>query len=100
MEMVCIMNEAEKRGSLANNGALLSVHEIAVLARTTVAEVKKLLIELEQKGVFSRDPDGTIYSRRIRRDIAKEEKDKANGKMGGNPGLRPKANGRHYGSDN
>lgn len=90
MEMLCIMNEAESRGSLAKNGAPFTVAQIAALARAPIGEVKKLLIELEQEGVFSRDPDGTIYSRRIRRDIAKEERDKANGNRpnAGNPLIR------------
>jgi hypothetical protein len=53
--------------------------------------------ELAEAGVFSLDDDGTIFSRRMRKDIAKAETDKANGKKGGNPavkgGVNPLVNG-------
>jgi hypothetical protein len=39
--------------------------------------------------VLSREGDGTIFSRRMRRDEARAARDKANGSMGGNPRLQP-----------
>jgi hypothetical protein len=42
--------------------------------------------------VFSRDADGTIYSRRMRRDAERAEEDKKNGKKGGNPKLKDGVN--------
>ena len=90
MEMLCIMSEAEPRGSLMKGGRSYTTKQLAALARSTVDEVEGLLAELEAEGVFSRDGDGTIYSRRMRRDIEKEAKDKANGRLGGNPGLKPR----------
>jgi hypothetical protein len=58
-----------------------------------------LLLELEGIGVFARDIDGTIYSRRMRRDHAKAIKDKANGKGGGNPRLKNGVNPPDKGED-
>jgi hypothetical protein len=55
-----------------------------------------LLAELERERVFSRDPDGTIYSRRMRKDDAREERNRRNGSRGGNPALT----GKRGGSDN
>src|ERR1019366_1013531 len=36
--------------------------------------------------------DGTIFSRRMKRDVEKAERDKANGKAGGNPRLNAGVN--------
>jgi hypothetical protein len=58
--------------------------------------IRKLLGELENAGVFSRTKEGTIYSRRILRDIAKAREDQENGRKGGNPkvlkGVNPPVN--------
>jgi hypothetical protein len=51
-------------------------------------EVKKLLSELESAGVFSRDEQGIIYSRKMVRDVARAVRNKANGQYGGNPQLK------------
>lgn len=85
MEMLCLMHEAEPRGTLRVNGRPLTDRQIGTLAGCDVGE---LLSELEEAGVFSRDDEGTIYSRRMMRDEAKAKEDKANGKRGGNPALK------------
>lgn len=85
MEMLCVMHEAEPRGTLRVNGKALSDRQLGALAGC--ADVSGLLSELEEAGVFSRDEDGTVFSRRMMRDDAKAKEDKANGKRGGNPGL-------------
>ena len=97
MEMLAIMSEATPRGSLLIGGAQVNMDDLARSAGAERKEVEKLLKELEAKSVFSRDPDGTIFNRRIRRDEAKAEWDKANGKRGGNPSLKDvvKPNGLH-----
>jgi len=46
---------------------VLDVDRIARLVGTSKAEVKPLLLELRDNGVFSEDDDGAIYSRRLRR---------------------------------
>lgn len=100
MEMLCLMHEAQPRGSLLINGQPINERQLASLAGRSLKEVGGFMSELEMAGVFSRDPDGVVYSRRMRRDEAKAEKDKANGKSGGNPkllsdnrGVNPRLNG-------
>jgi len=97
MEMLCLMHEAEPRGSLLINGQPVSVKQLASLAGVSVREATALVSELEEAGVFSREDNGTIYSRRMRRDEEKATKDKANGALGGNPdlkgGVNPPVNG-------
>ncbi len=85
MEMLCIMHEAEPYGSLRVNGRPVTERQLSALAG---GEVGDLLCELEDAGVFSRDDDGTVYSRRMQRDAEKAARDKANGKGGGNPSLK------------
>ncbi len=96
MEMLCVMHEAEPRGTLRVNGKPLNDRQLAGLAGCS--EIEALLSELEDAGVFSRDEAGTIFSRRMMRDEAKAEEDKANGKRGGNPsitrGVNPPVKGR------
>ena len=96
-EMMCIMHDAERYGSLLVNGRRIDKKQLAGLAGISEKECTLLLLELEGNGVFSRDADGTIYSRRMRRDFEKSEIDKKNGKVGGNPrlkgGVNPQVNG-------
>lgn len=97
VEMLALMHEAEPYGSLLINGARIDKKRMAALAGIKETECTVLMLELEGFGVFSRDDDGTIYSRRMRRDAAKAVKDKENGKKGGNPtvkaGVNPPVNG-------
>lgn len=88
IEMLCVMHSAEPAGSLVRRGEPLSLPQIAILARTSPKEAGRLLDELETAGVFSRDDDGAIFSRRMRRDLSKAERDRQNGRAGGNPRLR------------
>lgn len=88
VEMLCIMHEAVPYGSLLVNGKRIDKKQLASLVGMPDKECGALLMELEGGGVFSRDQDGTIYSRRMRRDADKAERDKANGKSGGNPRLK------------
>lgn len=88
VEMLCIMHEATPYGSLLINGARIDKKRLATLAGIRENECTVLLLELEGFGVFSRDDDGTIYSRRMRRDAAKAAKDQSNGRLGGNPKVK------------
>lgn len=94
--MLCIMHEAVPYGSLRVNGKGVNDRQLAVLAGGDVAD---LLTELEDAGVFSRDDEGVIISRRMQRDKAKADTDKANGKRGGNPGLKTGVNPPVKGED-
>lgn len=97
MEMLCLMHEAEPRGSLMIKSCALLPADLASICGAPVKETNRLLSELERAGVFSRDDAGIIYSRRMKRDTEKAAKDKANGKGGGNPslkgGVNPPVNG-------
>lgn len=102
-EMLCLMHESEPRGSLRVKGIAINDKQLASLVGATAREASALLAELEAAGVFSRDFDNTIYSRRMRKDEAKAARDKAYGSMGGNPLLKvgltppdkPSGNGEH-----
>jgi hypothetical protein len=92
MEMLSIMHEADPRGSLLINGNTISAKQLASLCGATLRETIALLTELEAAGVFSRADDGTIFSRRMKRDDEKAARDKTNGKAGGNPRLNAGVN--------
>jgi len=98
-EMMCIMHDAEHYGSLLVNGRRIDKKQLAGLAGISEKECTALLMELEGNGVFSRDDDGTIYSRRMRRDHEKAIKDKENGRGGGNPKLKGGVNPQDNGGD-
>lgn len=92
MEILCLMHEAAPRGSLLVNGQPVADRQLASLTGVSVRDVGKCLGELEAAGVFSREGNRTIYSRRMRRDDEKAERDKAIGKRGGNPTLKGRVN--------
>jgi hypothetical protein len=50
--------------------------------------IERLLTELEDCGVFERDEEGCIYSRRMIRDESIRNTRAAGGKLGGNPALK------------
>src|SRR4051794_40894600 len=79
MEMLCLMHQADPRGSLIINAQDFTAKQLAGLSGATVRETVSLLAELEAAGVFSRAVDGTVFSRRMLRDDEKAERDKANG---------------------
>lgn len=88
MEMLCLMHEAVPRGSLLVNEKQVNEKQLAALCGVSSRDVTACLAQLEDAGVFSREENGTIYSRRMRRDEQKAQTDKANGKAGGNPTLK------------
>lgn len=92
IEMLCVMHEAEPYGHLLTDGRPVTVRQIAALAGIPQAECGKYLAELESAGVYSRTEQKGIYSRRMVRDRAKAEKDRENGKAGGNPQLAQTVN--------
>jgi hypothetical protein len=86
--MMALMHVAEPSGSLLVKGKRPDRKQLASLAGISEKECTALLLELEGMAVFSRDENGTIYSRRMRRDAERAEEDKKNGKNGGNPKLK------------
>ncbi len=69
MDMLCLMFESDRRGFLqAPNGKPYSPDQLARMTGCSPDEVSHLLAELETSGVFSRTKNGTIFSRRLKRD--------------------------------
>jgi hypothetical protein len=92
IEMLGYMHEGEPYGRFVINGRTPQPREIAALVGAPIKVVEKALEELRENGVFSVDDDGLAYSRRMVRDKARAEADRANGKGGGNPKLRARDN--------
>ena len=92
IEMLCLMHEARPHGSLLVNGKPVTAAQLANLVGAGVAEVEGFLAELEEAGVFSRDADGALYSRRMRRDEERAAANRVNGRAGGNPSLKAGVN--------
>ena len=87
VEMLCVMHEAEPYGYLTSNGNAVTSRQMAALAGISAVECMKFLLELVSAGVYSIDENKMIFSRRMVRDKAKAERDRENGKGGGNPNL-------------
>lgn len=92
IDLISYMHEGEPYGHLTIEGHPPNLNEIASLTARPVTETRKALAELEARKVFSRSPEGTIYSRRMVRDAEKAMRDKENGSAGGNPNLKPQVN--------
>ncbi len=92
MEMLCLMHEAQPAGSLLVSGKSVTPRQLAGLVGAAPGEVERCFAELEAAGVFSRDDDGLVYSRRMRRDQRKAEAARAHGARGGNPSLKAGVN--------
>jgi hypothetical protein len=78
---------------LLNNGNTVTSRQMAALAGISQGECMKYMLELASAGVYSIDENKVIYSRRMVRDKAKAERDRNNGKGGGNPILTGEDNG-------
>lgn len=73
-----VMHEAEPRGYLRVGPIALTAESLArVVHKATAEECAFLLAELEAAGVFSRLEDGTIFSRRMSREVLKARKPRA-----------------------
>lgn len=93
VEMLSVMQKSERVGYLLVNGKTPTERSLAVLCGASSREVSRGLAELESAGVFSRDGDQVIFSRRMVRDEERANRDKANGSRGGNPRLKQEDNG-------
>lgn len=103
-DLLSLMWESPVCGFLMVEGVIPTARQLASLLGGSEREITKLRHELGQACVFSVTgvddlpaditcliptdmPHGVIFSRRMVRDMAKEKKDRANGKGGGNPNL-------------
>lgn len=73
-------------------GQPMSIAQLSAALGDNPRTTRKLMKELEDCGVYTVDSDGFVTSRRILRDFQKAEKDRSNGRMGGNPALKTKGN--------
>lgn len=86
-EMLCIMHECQPYGYLTISGAAMSPQQLARLVGEGVKDVSAWLSELEAADVFSRDPEGRIFSRRMVKDERLRVVRAEAGGQGGNPAL-------------
>ena len=96
MWLLCKMDESPHRGVLLYpNGETIEDKSLAKLVNDTPGNVHRALVELEQNGVLSRDPEtAAMYSRRMVRDDAKrgherDKKAKQRGQGGNVPAMSP-----------
>lgn len=87
MDMLCLAAQSDPIGYLAEGEDGLDIEEIKRVTGLSKRTAQRLLGELERHNVFSRDPNGRIYSRRMVRDAADIERARCNGSKGGNPNL-------------
>lgn len=87
MRMLCVAADHDPVGYVAIDGKPIPIPTLAKLIGGTVEEVEKCVNELEENGVFSRDKNDIIYSRRMVFDNKKATLARINGKLGGNPSL-------------
>lgn len=104
LELIALMHRSERYGFLLINRKAPGERALAIQAGAAVDEVRSALAELEAEGVFSRDPEGLIYSRRMIRDEEKHLKASNFGKRGARVKARkgkdnqPPLEGMHEGS--
>lgn len=83
MRLLCLAAKSNPTGFVAVAGRPCSSTDIARLSGVSEQEVESLLGELSRNGVFSRDAQKRIYSRRMVRDNRKRQKLRQNGAKGG-----------------
>jgi hypothetical protein len=93
IEMMCLMHQGSEYGYLKVNGKVILASNLSRMVGATLSEAEGYLEELESAGVFSRDDDGCIFSRRMIRDEKIREARAAGGSKGGNPALLGKKRG-------
>jgi len=78
IDMLALMAQAPRRGYLQQaNGRQMTVEQLAILVGSSIAIVSRLLQELESAGVYSSDATGTIFSRRMIRDVEERGREAA-----------------------
>lgn len=85
-QIQCYCAQAEPRGYLVVNGEALDARRLALVTGRHPGEVKRLLAELETKGMLSVE-DGRIFSAWIVADTERSQAGRRNGRKGGNPVL-------------
>ena len=91
IDMLAFMHQGSDYGYLKVNHKPILPINLARMVGATLSDCEGWLAELEEAGCFSRDAQGSIYSRRMIRDEEIREKRAAGGHLGGNPALKGKA---------
>jgi hypothetical protein len=91
IEMICVMHQGSDYGYLKVNHKVILTPNLARMVGATLAETEAWLEELDSAGVFGRDVDGCIFSKRMIRDEEVRSARAAGGKLGGNPALKAKS---------
>ena len=68
IDMICFMHEGTPYGHLKVNQKVILPPNLRVMVGATLDQVEGWLEELESAGVFTRDEEGTIYSKRMVKD--------------------------------
>lgn len=68
IDLLCVMAQHDPIGFLATRGEALSISDVARMTGISETDASTLMGELDRNGVFSRDRNGRIYSRRMVRD--------------------------------
>lgn len=87
IELMCVAHESAEYGCLSINGKPMTMQQIARTVGETPVAVSKLIEELEQSGVFSRNEQCSIFSRRMVKDEHIRNVRADSGRLGGNPNL-------------
>ncbi|WP_143394053.1 hypothetical protein [Fimbriiglobus ruber] len=85
------MHEGTPYGYLKVGEKVILPANLARIVGASLSEVEGWLAELQEAGVFSRDPIGCIFSRRMIKDELVRESRASGGKLGGNPALKDKS---------
>jgi len=77
IDMLCLMFESARKGYLQlKSGKVVNAENLARMTGNSTDDTSHWLQELEDSGVFSRNQDGVIYSRRMLSDETKHAKDR------------------------
>lgn len=87
IELMCVAHEGDNYGHLSINGKPMTPAQVARMVGESPAVAAKLLKEIEDAGVFSRDEQGCIFSRRMVKDEHVRNVRADAGRLGGNPNL-------------
>ena len=90
IDMICLMHQGTPYGYLKVNHKVILPPNLARILGVNLPELEGWLHELETAGVFGRDEENCIYSKRMIRDEAIRKARADGGFKGGNPCLMEK----------
>jgi hypothetical protein len=97
IELMCVMHDCEPYGVLAVNGRPMSSTQIARIVGESERVIARLLADLEDAGVCSRDAEGRLFSRRMVKDEGVRDARAAGGFAGAEHGGKGGSHGKKGG---